>query len=101
MLKNEDGKEYDIEENEDNIIVLTDDEGQDIPFELLDIIEHGGQRYIVILPVDEDSEVVTILRIENSDNHFERYSSIDDEEIIENIFNIFKDKNSGIFNFEE
>ena len=56
-----------MSENEelDNIVVLTDDEGQDIEFEWLDTIEMGEDQYIVLLPADdEEAEEVVIFKME-------------------------------------
>ena len=42
------------EENLDNIIILNDEEGNEIQFEFLDLIEYNSEEYVVLLPVDED-----------------------------------------------
>ena len=40
----------------DNIIVLNDDEGNDVQFEFLDLIEYEDEEYVVLLPVEEDEQ---------------------------------------------
>ena len=58
-----------MSENEelDNIVVLTDDEGKDIEFEWLDTVEMGEEQYIVLLPIeDEEAEEVVILKMEET-----------------------------------
>ena len=37
----------------DNILVLNDEEGNEVEFEFLDLIEYEGEEYVVLLPVDE------------------------------------------------
>ena len=43
-------------EDESNIIVLNDENGDEIRFEFLDLIEYDGDEYVVLLPVIEDGE---------------------------------------------
>ena len=51
-------EEFNGEENE-NYITLTDDDGNDISFEVLDTIEYKERLFAVLLPFeDEDDEVV-------------------------------------------
>ena len=38
---------------EDNIIILNDENGEEVPFEFLDLIELDGEEYMVLLPVEE------------------------------------------------
>ena len=38
----------------DNIIVLNDENGDEIEFEFLDLIEYDGEEYVVLLPNDEE-----------------------------------------------
>ena len=40
----------------DNIIVLNDENGDEIEFEFLDLIEYEGEEYVVLLPHDEEEE---------------------------------------------
>ena len=44
------------EELLDNIIVLNDENGEEVPFEFLDLIELEGEEYVVLLPVEEDED---------------------------------------------
>ena len=93
------------EENlDENIIVLNDDEGNEVKFEFLDLIKYEEEDYVVLLPVpdgeDEDNEVV-ILKLEETDSDEEEsYVSVDDEETLSAVFEIFKEKFKDEFNFE-
>ena len=42
------------EELSDNIITLTDEEGKESNFELLDLVELDNEEYVVLLPVDDE-----------------------------------------------
>lgn len=86
----------------DNIIVLNDEDGNEIEFEFLDLIPYEGEEYVVLLPNDEDDDAgeVVILKLEDTASEDEEsYVSVDDEEVLQNVFEIFKDKFKDEFNF--
>ena len=97
------------EENEvlddelDNIVVLNDENGEEVPFEFLDLIELNGEQYVILLPVEEDEEEsgeVVILKVEDTDSEEEEsYVSVDDEEVLNKVFEMFKEKFKDEFNF--
>ena len=53
----------------DNIVVLNDEEGNEVEFEFLDLIEYEGEEYVVLLPVEEadDAGEVVILKVEDTE----------------------------------
>ena len=53
-------------ENE-NIVLLTDDEGNEVEFEHIDTIEMNGEMYVLLLPVKEPDDGVVILKFEESE----------------------------------
>ncbi|MBR1653853.1 MAG: DUF1292 domain-containing protein [Clostridia bacterium] len=86
----------------DNIIVLNDENGEEVPFEFLDLIEYEGEEYVVLLPVEEDEEAdeVVILKLEDTESEDEEsYVSVDDEEVLNAVFDMFKEKFKDEFNF--
>ena len=95
------------EELSDNIITLTDEEGKESNFELLDLVELDNEEYVVLLPVDdEESEEpgeVVILKVEDSDDdsdeETESYVSVEDEETLTKVFEMFKDNFKNEFDF--
>ena len=95
-------------ENEevDNIIVLNDEDGNEVRFEFLDLVELDDEEYVVLLPVAEDGEEeegeVVILKVEDNDDENsdeESYVSIEDEEILNKVFEMFKEKFKDDFDF--
>ena len=56
----------------DNIVILNDEEGNEVKFEFLDLIELDEEEYVVLLPVDEEGEEdegeVVILKVEDNDD---------------------------------
>lgn len=92
-----------MEEELDNIIVLNDENGEEVQFEFLDLIDLDDEEYVVLLPVeeseDEEGEVV-ILKVEDTENEEEEsYVSVEDEEVLNKVFEIFKEKFKDEFNF--
>ena len=87
-------------ENEGTLITLTDDEGNEVEFEFLDVIEYDGDEYIVLIENDEDADEVVILKNNALDEETEEYVSIDDDEILETVFDMFKKKYEGEIEFE-
>ena len=100
---NEDEMNNVPEEELDNIIVLNDENGEEVPFEFLDLIELEGEEYVVLLPVEENEEdagEVVILKVEDTESEEEEsYVSVEDEEILNKVFEIFKEKFKDEFNF--
>ena len=88
-----------MSEINDNYIVLNDENGDEVQFEFLDLIEHGAKEYVVLLPADDEDGEVVILEIEETDGEEESYVSVDDEETLMQVFEIFKEKFKQEFNF--
>ena len=94
-------------ENEelDNIIILNDEEGKEVKFEFLDLVELDEEEYVVLLPVSEEGEedeaegVILKLEDTDEDSEEESYVGVEDEEILNKVFAIFKEKYKDEFNF--
>lgn len=94
------------EEELTNLVVLNDEDGNEVQFEFLDLIELDSEQYAILLPVEEnegeEGEVV-ILKVEDTDEDSEEetYVSVDDETTLNKVFEIFKEKFKDEFNFTE
>ena len=93
-------------EERDNIVILNDEDGNEVKFEFLDLVELDEEEYVVLLPVTEEGEEeegeVVILKVEDNDDEDaeeESYVSIEDEEILNKVFEIFKEKFKDDFDF--
>ena len=99
----EDINEENVEELDDNMVTLTDENGEDVQFEFLDLIEYEGNEYVVLLPAEETDEPgeVVILQLEDTedDSEEESYISVEDEEVLNKVFEIFKNKFKDEFDF--
>ena len=83
----------------DNIIVLNDEEGNEIEFEFLDLIEYESGKYVVLIPVEDETDQVVILKTEELSDEEESYVSVESEEVLNAVFEIFKEKFKDEFNF--
>ena len=102
----EDEKEVpEMEEELDNVIVLNDENGNEVKFEFLDLVELDNEEYVVLLPTEDSEEAegeVVILKVEDTESEDEEsYVSVDDEETLNKVFEKFKEKFKDEFNFSE
>ena len=91
-------------DDEIETIILNNEKGEEIEFEFMDLIAYEGEEYVVLLPVVdcENAGEVIILRLEN--NYIEDkdvYLGVDDNRILSNVFEIFKNKFADEFNFSD
>lgn len=89
------------EEEEEGVLLLTDENGDEIAFEYLDCIEYEGKEYLVLMPMEEDNGEVVILEVEPVDEENENYLAIEDEALLNTIFEIFKEKFKDQLEFED
>ena len=85
----------------DNIVILNDEFGNEFQFEFLDLVEYNGEEYVVLLPADDEDGEVVILKVEAIDDDNDSYTSVEDEDILMAVFQIFKNKFKDEFDFEE
>ena len=89
-------------EEEVSILTLTDENGADIDFEYLDCIEYQDKEYLVLMPVaEEESNEIVILEVEPVDEENENYLAVSDEDVLEAVYAIFKDRFKDILTFED
>lgn len=85
----------------ENRIVLNDEDGNKTEFEFVDLIEYQGEEFVVLLPCDEtdEAEEIVILKIDETEDEAESFVSVDDESVLNAVFDIFKEKFKDEFNF--
>ena len=82
------------------MISLCDEEGNEVLFEALDLIEYEGESYAVLLPAGEDEFEVVILKFTQLDDENEQFSPVESEEIVYAVFELFKERCKEDFDFE-
>lgn len=85
----------------DNVVKLTDEFGNDVLFEFLDLISWDGDEFVVLLPVGAEDGEVVILRLETNDDKTESYISVEDEDVLMTVFGVFKEKWKSEFDFTD
>ncbi|MDD4080676.1 MAG: DUF1292 domain-containing protein [Eubacteriales bacterium] len=87
-----------FEDDEDsNLVELTDEDGNVAQFEYLDTLEHKGESYVVFMAVQDDEEdededeegEVVILKIAQDDKGEDIYVTVEDEDIVQEVFDMF------------
>ena len=95
-------------ENYELTIILQDEDGEEAPYYILDVEEYKGEQYIVLLPVEENSEngdEVVIMKREGEVPEDEEdevaFVTEDDDPVLEAVYSIFREKFRDEFNFED
>ena len=86
-------------EQEESILTLTDENGDELRFEYLDCIELEGVEYLVLMP--EESNEIVILEIQPVDEENENYVAVESEETLDAVYAIFKERYKDVLGFED
>lgn len=89
------------EEEQENILSLTDENGEETLFEYLDSVELEGKEYLVLMPAEELATEIVILEVEPVDEETENYLSVNDEKILDTVYGIFKERYKDVLTFED
>ena len=91
-------KEMEMELEE--VIVLEDEDGNEIEFELGDKVVYEGKEYVVLLPLAEDDSGIVILEYqEGGDEEGDLYLDVEDADVLNAVFDMFKEKYADEFDF--
>lgn len=88
-----------MDEYEAPIVSLEDDLGNEVEFEVLDVVNYENEEYAVLLPTDEDANEVVILLIDYQDDE-EVYIGLDDDDLIDAVFAKFKEQHPDEWDYE-
>ena len=92
-----------MSDKQDYIISLTDDQGNEVEFEFLDLISYELESYVVLAPADDETANIIILKVldTDDDDEEETYVGVDDEEVLNAVYGIFKERFKDVFDFED
>ncbi len=71
-------------------------------FDLLDTVEYEGELYFMLVPATDSDEVdgeVFIMKRVVAENDEEMLEAVEDGEVFDTVYNIFKEKNKDEFEF--
>lgn len=98
-------EEFNNEFEEIDIITLTDENNDEMDYEVLDEIEYKGQNYVILVPAQDelfDGEVLILSQTPvPGETDMADYAEVENDEILNAVYDLFKEKNKDIFTFEE
>lgn len=81
------------EEYGNDFVTIIDDDGNEFELELLDTIDYNGESFSAFLPTDMDENDpdygLIILRIVTDENGDELFESIDDDDKLQEVYEMF------------
>ena len=95
------------EEYNPDIVTLTDDEGKEYNFEILDAIETDTARYLALLPQYEDPQAMLddsgelVIVKGGEENGEEYFFEIEDDDEYETVADAFVDRLQDLFEIDE
>ena len=107
MPKNLNDRPAPIEEDEEPVLLeLTDADGNEVQYELLDVVPYKEKDYIVVVPyiVGDDSPVeqVEIYRVEpDEEQDTETYVGLETQAEVDAVFKLFQKRSEEFFDFVE
>jgi uncharacterized protein YrzB (UPF0473 family) len=87
------------EEEFDDVVVMTDDEGNEYLYDIAARIEKNDNEYVVLVPQDEEDDEVVILKSVIIDDETEELVAEPDEAVTDEVFEEFKEMFANEFNF--
>lgn len=79
---------------DEGIITLSSNNGDEESFGFLDLIEYDGDEFIVLYPMNDENGQVLILRVEEdaTSDEYDSYVGIDDNDLVQAVFQAYLEK---------
>ncbi|MGN1014390.1 MAG: DUF1292 domain-containing protein [Butyricicoccus sp.] len=87
-------------EEMDSLMTLIDEEGNEVEYEFIDSIVYENAEYVVLLPADDVDCEAVILAVEQ-DGDMENYVAVEDEDILNGVYEIFKERFADQLDFAD
>ena len=98
--KDDDRMDVIPEEEGNEILALTLEDGTEEEFEIVDEVEYQGANYVILLPMgDEDCDEVVIVKVVDREEQI--YESVDDEDTLVAVFAAFQERVQELFAFDD
>ncbi len=84
-----------MENKDSDLIALEDSQGNELAYEILDVVPFLGKEYAVLFPVDDESdepELVILELMSGADDEDEELHGVDDPDILDAVFKLFLDR---------
>lgn len=90
-----------LQEEESNLLTLTDENGEEMTFEYMDCIEYAGKEYLVLMPAEDEDNSLVILEVQPVDEENENYIPVQDETVLDAVYGIFKERYKDVLTFAD
>jgi len=90
-----------LQEEETSLLTLTDENGVDTEFEFLDSILYNEKEYLVLIPAEEDANEIVILEVEPVNEELENYLAVENEDTLNAVYEIFKERFKDTLTFAD
>ena len=90
-----------MNEEELDVVVMTDEEGNEYLYDIAARIEKNEDEYVVLVPQDEEDDEVVILKSVLIDDETEEFVAEEDEAITDAVFEEFKQLFEDEYNFTD
>ena len=88
-------------EDMERTVVLHDDEGNSMAFNILDLVDYQEKQYAVLAMRDENFDGgLDIVQVETTEEE-EVYGPVDDMATMQAVFAIFREKFKDVFQFKK
>ena len=87
--------------DDNNVVLFTDDHGNEIEFEFLDLIDYDGDQYAILLPTDEGADEALVMRLVPDEDGQEIYVNVEDDDVMNAVYDIFTQRHQDDFNFTD
>lgn len=94
------GEFLDDSQNDEEFVTLVNDDGEEVEFAVLGIVEYQGKMYIVLMPTADNSATVILELVPDEQNEENCTFAPVADELLPEIFNKFKEEHADEFNFE-
>ncbi len=77
---------------DENVVVLTDDEGNDVPFEILEDLTLDTTHYVLLAAMNEDADEddgILIFRVEADEEGNESYLPEEDSRMLQRVLDTY------------
>lgn len=104
MSKHTPPKKKPEQPEEPELLAFEDQDGNIVKFEIYDVIEYQGKDYAVLLPEEgspEDNGLFYVFEVvQELDSDTDTYLGIEDQAVIDAVFDLFQKAHADEFNFE-
>lgn len=84
-----------MEIDTNDLIALEDRDGNELAYEIMDVVPFLGKEYAVLFPVDDESdepELVILELMAGADDEDEELHGVDDPNVLDAVFKLFLER---------